>query len=345
MLKYLTLAAIAGLSPLLGAQAGDAWQNFNTENTPTLAGDEVQFIEQHNGAIWIGTLSGLSRFADGTFTAVDIMRNDEREKAAVQAWSILDDGDGWLVGTDRGVYRLADDLLSDNELGNHMIAPLLRRDDDSIWALGKHRGTEESILYRRKDGEWSQVDAFAELRIKDLMQTDDGSLWIILDGDGAIRVRPGTAPDATEHVQRGMNVTTVFTDSTGRAWLGFWGRGIAVDAEGQWTQYLRTDRSAVLRFVEDADGAIWIATNEALWRTDGTDFDRVISDAGPVNLLYADSQGRVWVSAQRLTGLRYWNGTDWTVSLDTFLPMRCMADTGDALWAGGVLDGVHRLER
>jgi len=345
MLKNLTIAALAGLSTLLCARAGEPWQNFNPENTPTLAGDEVQFIEQLNGTIWIGTLSGLSRFEDGAFSLVEIMRDDERQKAGIQAWSILDDGDGWLVGTDRGVYAMQDDLLSDNQLANHMIAPLLRRDDGSVWALGKHRGTEESILYRRQGDDWNAIETFADLRIKDLMQTDDGSIWIILDGDGAIRVRPGTDIDAAEHVQRGMNVTTVFTDSAGRAWLGFWGRGIAVDTDGQWTQYLRTDRSAVLRFVEDADGAIWIATNEALWRTDGSNFERIISDAGPINLIFTDESGRVWISAQRLPGLRYWTGADWTVSLETFLPMRDMADTGDALWAGGVLDGVHRLER
>ncbi len=359
MMKIMHAAAIV-LTLLAGTGSVGAWESFNTENTPELAGDEIQFIEALNGRIWIGTLSGLSRYEDGTFTAAQMVhtqrqRNpetrefevtEEIRKAGVQAWSMLADGaDSYLVGTDRGVFRMTGTMLAGNTLDNHMIAPLLRRADGTIWALGKNRGTEESTLFRHVAGEWTAVDAFTGMQIKDLLQTTDGTLWIILDGDGAIRLPPDVDLDAVQHVQRGMNVTTVHHDSQGRTWMGFWGRGIAVEADGQWTQYLRTDRSAVLRFAEDSDGAIWVATNEALWRFDGDAFSRIVSDAGPINLLFADADGRIWISAQRLSGLRIWNGTDWTVSLDSFLPMRCMADAGNGtLWAGGVLDGVHRLK-
>jgi len=346
MLKNLFIGIIAGLFTVACALAGDAWQEFNSENTPKLAGDEIQFVEQINGTIWIGTLSGLSRYANGAFTLVEIERNNTREKANVQAWSIIDDGDGWLVGTNRGVYRMQDDLLSANQLENYMVAPLLRHADGTIWAMGKHRGAEKSTIFRLKDGVWVEVEAFAKLRVKDLLQTADGSMWVILDGDGAIRLRPGSAIEAGEHVQRGMNVTTVFSDSKDRVWVGFWGRGIAVETAGQWIQFLGSERSAVLRFAEDAAGVIWIATSEGLWhQTGATTFERFISDSGPVNLVFADNQGRIWVSAQRLPGLRYWDGKQWQVSLDSFLPIRCMTDAGNALWAGGVLNGVQRLER
>ena len=62
----------------------------------------------------------------------------------------------------------------------------------------------------------------------------------------------------------------------------------------------------------------------------------------PINLLYVDKEGRVWVSSQLRGGLRYSSGDQWVPSLTSPLPMRCLAtDRRGKLWAGGVLDGLH----
>jgi hypothetical protein len=53
----------------------------------------------------------------------------------------------------------------------------------------------------------------------------------------------------------------------------------------------------------------------------------------------------VWISTQHQGGLRYWDGKQWVVSLDSPLPIRALVETAKGqLFAAGVLDGLHIKE-
>jgi ligand-binding sensor domain-containing protein len=248
-----------------------------------------------------------------------------------------------LVGTQAGVYTLKDGKVGEVALKQFTVSPLFRYGTAELWALCKNRGSEENALYRRAKGEWKPIEFFAKKRIADVTKTQDGHAWVIIDGNGVFEIDPekGTAK-ATHHLQ-GLNVTSVFRARKGHTWCGTWGRGVFARRDGEWISYLEKLKSAVLDIAEGKNGSIWVATTaDGLWRYDGSRWAGQLVGEGPINLLYVDTEDRVWVSSQRRGGLRYLRGDQWVVSLASPLPMRCLVeDKRGRLWAGGVLDGLH----
>jgi streptogramin lyase len=190
------------------------------------------------------------------------------------------------------------------------------------------------------------VAAFGDRKVADLEQTADGRLWVVVDGDGVFELQPGEPPEEATHHLAGFNVRSVMLDSQGRVWFGLCGRGVAlVDVDGKRREFLEQEKSPFLHLLQDRGGDIWAGTSSGgLYQYDGTNWTRHLAGQGAISLLHCDRQGRIWTSTQSQGGLRYWSGGEWHVSLDTRLPMTCMAPHGDALWAGGVVDGVHVLE-
>ncbi len=359
------ISVLAAIAICAGAVAADKWDHVNVQTQPELAGNEIQFIETMPGEVWIGTLSGLTRLRDGKYTAIKQVRIKKKrkwvkqggkrkrvveevkevKKAKLQAWDILKLGrDEYLVGTDRGIYRLQGDLMDNPAIQGYTVSPIVRYDDKTIWALGKNKGNEQNHVFTNAGGEWKRVEAFKDKRVDDMYQTADGHIWVGIDGDGVIEVDPQKGVDKAVHHLRGMKVTSVFRDSKGNVWVGSWGGGIAKRSDGKWTGSMeRQKKAAILRFAEDKSGTVWAATTSSgVWMSTGEKWTMDLKDEGLINLLVATSDGRVYVSSQRGGGLRYWNGKTWEVSLDSPLPMRCLVEQKDGtLYAGGVLDGIH----
>ncbi len=339
-----TMMVLLGCACVGTASAADKWQNITMEQSPELAGNEIQFIKPMAGETWVGTLSGVSVYRGGSF--VSVKRGEK--KASIQVWDILKIAtDRYAVGTGRGLYMLDQGGLSEPLLAGKAISPIVRFGKKSLWALAKDKGTEVNTVYEESNGTWTPVDVFAQKRVADMVQTSDGKIWVIIDGDGVIEVDPAKGTKVMIHHQQGLNVQTIFRDSKGRIWCGMWGRGVAVLENGKWTSYLSNEKSAVVSMTEDKAGHIWVATNASgAWCYDGESWKRFLTDEGLINLLYATSDGKVWVSSQMQGGLRYWDGTSWLNSLETGLPIKCVVESqnGD-LWAGGVLDGVHLLRK
>jgi ligand-binding sensor domain-containing protein len=349
----LTILAVLFTCPLFAA---DKWQNFNVEKTPGLAGNEIQFIELMGNDVWVGTLSGLSLYRAGKFTTVTMDKTKrvrqggkmvevtEEIPAKFQAWDVLDMGGGsYLVGTQAGVYPLKNGKVGEVALKEFTVSPVFRFGGAEVWALCKNRGTEQNSLYHLVKGEWQPIKEFANKRIADVSLTPDGHVWVIIDGDGVLEIDPKTGIAKAEHHLQGLNVTTVFRTGKGHVWCGTWGRGVFAKRDGEWISYLGKLKSAVLDIDEGKDGTIWVATTaDGLWRYDGDDWSGQLAGEGPINLLFVDKEGKVWVSSQIRGGLRYLSGDQWVASLATPLPMRCLAtDRRGKLWAGGVLDGLH----
>ena len=348
-----TILAVGFTSPLVGTEK---WQNINAENTPGLAGDEIQFIEPTGDGIWIGTLSGLSYYREGEFATVTTektkrVRQDgeqaeviEEVPAKFRAWDVLDLGGGsYLVGTQAGVYPLKDGKVGEVSLEQFTVSPIFRYKPDEVWALCKDRGTERNTLYRRVKDEWTPIEAFAGKQIADVTRTANGHVWVTIDGDGVLEIDPETGIAEAEHHLQGLNVTSIFRTGQGHVWCGTWGRGVFSQKDGKWISHLGQLESAVLDIDEGQDGTVWVATTaDGLWCYDGDQWSGQLAGEGPINLLYVDGEGRVWVSTQLRGGLRYLSGDEWVVSLPGPLPMRCLVESQQGrLWAGGVLDGLH----
>ena len=313
--------------------AGDAWKSFTKDSG--LAGNEVQFVEQDSqGAVWIGTLSGLTAHRGGKFEVVF---------KSGGFWDILEVGAGtYWIGAGHGAFLLQGDKHELTLKGN-TVAPIVRYAPGIVWAIAKDLRTEKNALVENKGAGWQRVEKLKGERVVNLFKATEGTVWVTIDGDGAYAIDPNKGPKAAVHHLKQFNVTAMTEDSRRRVWAGLWGRGVIVyDGKG-WTRHLTDERSFIFAIREDAKGAIWVATNQSgLWRYDGKTWVNDLRDEGGINLLETTSDGRVWISSQAAGGLRYWDGGKWQVSLPGPLPIRCLLETRDGqLWAGGALTGIY----
>lgn len=349
-LSLLLAAACAATAP------ADDWRSITTDSNPELAANEIQFITPIEDELWIGTLSGLTRYRDGKFTAVAEMTEEKRRNPDTGEWETQDTAakadrqicdifrktDGtYLVGTAGGLFSMREQLLGEVVLKDKTVSPVLRFDEKTLWALAEN--DDGGKVYENSTGEWKPVEEFADKSVTNLVRTRNGTLWVLVDGNGALEVNPSKGAEHAEHHLAGFNVRTLLLDSRDRVWCGLWGRGVAMRRkDGTWTEHLEYEKSAVLNLTEAGDGSIWAGTSSSgLYRYDGEEWSNHLPADGAVSLLFTDSNGRVWLSTQRHGGLRYWEDGEWQTSLDNRLPMTCMVEHDGALWAGGVLDGIH----
>ena len=329
----LSAVLLAGLAP---RSFGD-WRNLTTADG--LPGNEVQFISQDDdGTIWVGTLSGLAKYSDGKFTTF---------VEGTGVWDVLKTGPGkYLIGAQSGTLTVDGEQRAWAHKGM-TVAPIHRYGEKAIWIIGKSHGTEVSTLLQSTGGTWSAIAYFENRRVVDLFRTSNGHMWVVCDGNGVFEVDPAKGPEQAVHHLQALNVTTMAEDSRHRVWFGLWGRGVRVLEDGRWLSYVADEDSSVFSIVEDTKGGIWVATSaHGLWHYDGNEWVNRLRDEGGVNMLSKTSDGKVWISTQTHGGLRYWDGKDWKVSLDSTLPIRCLLEAKNGeLWAGGILDGLHILKK
>ncbi len=322
--------------------AADAWLHITHEETPELPGNEIQFVKptEDGQGYWIGTLTGAARLENGTFEPI-------AQTEGVQVWDIVEMTDERLwIGYQNGLMEIQGDTLN-RSLQGHTVAAIHRVGGDT-WIIAKNRQTDRNHLMLQEEEQWAPPSAMEGRYLEDIERDVGGRYWLMLDGDGVLEVDVEAGLGEAHHHLQGVNVTSVMTDSRGRVWCGLWGGGIMMrEEEGGWTRHLARERAAVLSLVEDDNRKIWAATSgNGLWVYDGDNWQPMLQDEGAISLMRRTDDGRIWISTQSRGGLRYWNGQEWIVSLDTFLPIRTLVEGPDGnLIAGGVLDGIYILER
>lgn len=320
--------------------AADPWVAITTESEPALPSDEIQFIREGPGdRIWIGTAGGLATWRDGGF---ERFTPPDGKELSSPVWAVAGIPDRLAIGTGRGVTQVVDGRV-EHYLEDSSVNPVVVFGDVGWWAIAK--GSDETNTLVASDGKsWSPVESFAERKPADLFVASDGAVWVVIDGDGVIRVDPAK-PDQQRHHLSGLNIQSLFEDDRGRIWAGRWGRGVVVqEPDGHWNELLTDEESAVIHIDQSSDGAMWFGTTAGgLWRLADGERSRHLVDDGPISLLETTDDGRVWVATQRVRGLRYFRDGEWVPSLDSPMPLRCLVETGSGLWAGGVLDGLHVL--
>jgi ligand-binding sensor domain-containing protein len=339
------LAALFSAASLV--QAADAWKHLTTEENPKLPGNEIQFLgPAKDGGVWVGTLGGGAQVKGDTITP---LMDGKGGVFKLSVWCVLETADRTWVGHQQGALERLGGSWRDT-LAGYTVAPIFEVTPGVFWAVGKNAGTDAVTLFEYRDKEWKPVPAMAKKRITNLYQLRNGRVWITLEGNGVLEVDPAAGFDKAVQHLGGLNVTTVMQDSKNMVWCGLWTGGISVWDGAVWSREVTKEKkSAILTIVENPAGCFWAATSgSGLWRrlVGRTEWENDLVDEGAISLLAGSSDGRVWVSSQSTGGLRYWNGTAWTLSLDSPLPIRALVETADGtLWAGGVLDGIYKLKK
>lgn len=344
----LCLACVAG-----SLHAADEWTDISAETDKNLPGNEIQYLANAaDGGVWVGTLTGVAHYRDGVFTPI-MDRNPKRagEIAKLRTWCVYELGPGdFMVGHGGGLLHVQGETQTE-ALTGFSVAPIVAVQEGLIWAIAKDGRTERNYLYQYVDGAWSEVDGAKGLIVVDIFKDDDGVIWITLDGNGVIAYNPAgtlSIKDSPHHLQ-GLNISEI--DQCGnQVWAGLWSRGVASWDGEVWTHYLKKEKeSTFTTFTRDIVNNTWVAsTASGIWskKMSNEEWQNYLADEGAISLLFASSDGRVYVSSQAQGGLRYWDGKAFVTSLDSPLPIQTILERPNGeIWAGGVLDGLHILKK
>jgi len=218
-------------------------------------------IQTRDGAVWVGTVSGLNRMEPGR-SAFDRVSGIS---GTVRVLRQTADGGLWIGTIGQGAYEYRDGKLTQitapASLPSNTVLNFFEDDERNLWIgtqAGMLRLTQAQVsivpLPKANDSDFGTV-----------YQDRDGSFWIgstllfrMKDGALTPQVLPGMS---------GVHVRNVYRDRSGVLWVGTDGDGVYRIAEGN-TAHLTTRDGLSNNFVramaQDRDGSMWIAADEGL---------------------------------------------------------------------------------
>lgn len=259
------------------------------------------FVDRENG-LWLSRFSmGVARRLD---RAVTWYAANEGGPADVRSIGLVQN-DVWL-GTAAGAIlvvsgstgAITDTLDARIGLPNDGITAIAIGPDDRAWA-----GTERSGLFvQGTDGRFAPEVLGTDHLSRHVhgLSVLNGQLWVAT-GNGVYVTGEGGRHLTTVTGLPHNSVNTVFTDRSGRVWMGCNNGGSAVQVEDQLRRSTLKDTHHITGITQDAKGAIWLATEgggvlrdmvgtiEHMGKAEGLASDFVEAIAG-------DRAGFVWVA-------------------------------------------------
>lgn len=307
-------------------------------------------VETDDGVIWAATLSGLYRLRPGrnrfdpvpgvfgTIRTLRVAPSGELWAGAIgegifkirgdrvtrlkapaplisnTVLSIFVDSDQNLwIGTQAGMMRLSRTpvhILDLPQAADSDFGTVALDADGSLWAASNqlvHVQGDRAYPYR--------FPALGDARVRNLLRSRDGSIWIGTDGSGVYHL----SAHATQHftMQNGLasNFVRVLLESKDSSmWIGADGGLSHLDRTGfhNFTRQNGLPYSTVHALLEDRDGTIWIGTNRGLsaYRNGALVHDATTSALGSedVYALHQDADGGMWIGTHVRGLYRYRDG-------------------------------------
>ena len=326
----LTILVMSGPSSGLGAETQLDPSAFKVRRWTMehgLPDNQIKAIHQSpDGSLWIGTRSGLARFADGRFTIFNHVNTPEMTSDDCTVLGEDSDGDLWVIGgggllhyregkferfkADSSPLDVSRGQSSSNSIVGSIYCLAPRR-EGGIW-LGGQGG-----IWHFQNGWFTAIaglEVAKETSPVALLEEPPGSLWV-LDGGGsvycydlrsaAVRVviPPRTQPGFVHQIMR--------ADSAGNLWAIAWAANTESVHElrhftnGTWRTY--SDPSLCpnsnLTLAPDHFGGVWTAlTNHSIGRF--RDGQLVCYTVVPVETddsfraLHVDREGNLWAGTE-----------------------------------------------
>jgi signal transduction histidine kinase/ligand-binding sensor domain-containing protein len=290
---------------LFKCDANGKLQNFG-EFQDTAAANAETLLEDHSGAVWIGTDgNGLFRYSNSGF---------ERVRASHSCiLSLMEDHEGnvWVGTGGGGLDRISLSAVKLEVMGNNevlsQIQSICQDTNGTLWGA-----TLDRMLVSRIDGTWTTVftnAAFAG-NVRCVAANPEGGIWIGTQNGKLFRLL-GTnyvTFDQGSNAANGSINAMLLTDA-GDLWL--LRRGLLQCLHDGHIRTVDSTRRG-LRFsaiTEDTAGNIWVGANGVVLRFDGKNF----VDESPylsvsnhtVCCLYATPDGSVWISCGGLGLIRF----------------------------------------
>lgn len=345
---------------LVGGSAG-VWR-LEHGRARQITGERVEaMLEDRNGNLWVSTLDGLRRYAQGRYETLG-----EREGLMGRlAPALFEDRDGLLwVGTTNGLYRISDGpvfgLGRSSGLRDIYVRAIIERPGQGVW-IGHPMGVDAWQAGRSRAVPLA-FDGKSDPSVLSLANARDGGLWIGTYDQGVIHL-----PAAGEGGQGSPwrldeadglpsnHVRALLERADGSLWIGS-NEGVTVYREGRIVRHYDADDGLpdgnVYVLYETAQGVLWIGTSNgmAMMQRDGTlrrwtpmsDFPAVAAFD-----FLADPDGSLWVASDR--GLLHWrDGTFMQFDHRQGLPnnrlFRLLEDDNGDFWVSSNR-GVFRISR
>jgi ligand-binding sensor domain-containing protein len=256
---------------------GDSWESWWAEGLP-LALEHERILAAPDGSLWFPAGSWIDRYdpAGGQWTDPELPNGDEC--CEFRGYAFLADG-RVAGGSDSGLYLVGEELThltAADGLPSDVVAAVAQASDGRLW-----------------------------------IGTDDG--LAVYDGESVTAVEVPAADDLED-----FSVSALLAAGDGTVWVGLYGGQVfAGNGDGDWVRFdpgagLREDVDVINGFAETADGAIWLATNDGLYRYDGRRWRDTrppgVSEA--VSALHAAADGSLWVGFYE-SGVARYDGQSW----------------------------------
>jgi ligand-binding sensor domain-containing protein/signal transduction histidine kinase len=339
-----------GLLILRGQEA-----TYYTSNE-SQADNSIRTIRQTaDGAVWIGTISGLRKLDQGLignpFATPRMLSNIN-----ISALFESRNGQLWIGSYGQGLMRYqtgqlvkfsAPDLLPHNNL-----LALYEDGEDDVWV-----GTQGGLLRLSPSAASTITTADGAPQSINTIYQDPGGqdLFVTALNGQLFRVAGQTlVPVALPSGLNRAPVRNLFRDSHGSLWIGTDGQGIARISEAGVVRFTMSHglvSDFTRAFCEDRDGSLWIGADGGLSRFSNGSFQNFKTEHGlaynSIRALLSDRSGNLWVATDG--GLsRFQAGAFVTdPSLDRFRGQKVWALHEDAegkLWIGTHGAGLFLLK-
>lgn len=300
------------------------------------------------GSVWVVTIDGLFQ-CSGAETVLRLpSQSNTANSSAGQILSIAPGPTGSLwVGSDRGLFRLADPL-------NPKLAPvpeipgpvvdILTDHDSTVWLATWGKG-----LYRLTPAaaeNWSSRDGLPDDFIRTLSEDREGDLWIGTRGGGLSRWRDSQIiPYGRPEGLSGDFATVVARHPSGDLVLGTWRGGLYRYSAGSF-QPLPTPVPVLFFSVRaiafDREGTLWAGNWEGLYKSTGGKYQQFATEPDSpirhVSAILFDRRGALWVGTSENGLFRFPSGEPVSPLPTPILPSTeissLLEDSKGRIWVG-----------
>lgn len=234
-------------------------------------GPQGQAISDHEGSIWIGSITGLHQIRPASVSGIPL----EQGGIPHHAYGLHEGPTGtlWITATRPPV-------------------------GSGLWRMTDGQGDPEFV--DPLAGQFTYIEM-------PVLEARNGDLWVSLDTGGACRLDADLrCPDDGLFPMDGDMIRGIFQDRDGTIWFGAEGRVKALDTDGTWTMVGAEDGlpgSRIRAFVETPEGHLWMATeSNGIVRWDGEVVEQLTTTEGlsgdQVRALHLDREGILWVGTE-----------------------------------------------
>lgn len=257
---------------------------------PKDANDVRTICVDQRGTAWVGTKTGLFRWANGTWNIFD-------NSIDGPVYAIETDASGTVwIGAWNGLYRIEKDTFTKIDKVTLPVS-VIEVLPDAILTLGP----DGMGVYR--DEEWKPIEAAISKNVRDAKADPNHGYWVAT-GVGLFHqtdwgLRNYYRPDEIYSSQ----VTSLDFDRSGRLWVGAWG-GIDVFENGVRVRHYGSEDGLPYHDVRclkfDAREMLWVGTSLGVARYDGKDWSlrhskRWLVD-DEVRDIDFDEEGNAWIA-------------------------------------------------